>query len=333
MVNKSDQQNHTTTPKYINTGIQSTQVKTTVGKLFHIIYSFISELSPSSLLLYPVEYNTSPSASSLLLTPSTTWLNASTISTLSPTEKYFFLHQLLPSLLPHLQQFDYRVALYKVLLVAKQGIDSPTVLAALNSNTTSATGFTDIPASHPHSVNTSTMTTSFRNILHRCLGEIQLMRLSKQLSRADDYFNQKKYQKALKAYNSMNIDGLSSLSAHIHHPSTSNTADPRAMDATALKNVPSSHYAFDKLVANLKYQYYHNRGIVLLKLHQIILAITCFKLAIEQMTLIQVYTGSTDNTETLGTSTGESGNSTPQVGGSAPLNGKQSGTCIFSFSL
>jgi hypothetical protein len=133
------------------------------------------------------------------------------------------------------------------------------------------------------------------------------MRLSNQLSRADHLLNEKKYQKALKAYNAMNIDGLTMITTQLAARSLSAThasathSSVSAMAAVSVSanvsNVPASVYAFDRLVANLKYQYYHNKGIALLKLHQVVLAIVCFKQAIEQMTLVQVYTVHA-NTET-----------------------------------
>ena len=138
---------------------------------------------------------------------------------------------------------------------------------------------------------------ALRGLLHRCMSEIQLMRLTKQLSRADELLNAKKYVKALKAYNAMNIDSLttfSSAAAAAQQQQQQKQQSARGQrkthqTATAVNPLAAPIHAFDALAATLKHQFFHNKGVALLKVHQIALAIVSFKHAIAHMALVQSY--------------------------------------------
>ena len=125
-----------------------------------------------------------PSLSSSLFS-----LTASHLDALSERERETLLHTTLPQLLVCLKRESFRDAL-RVLFDAARA-HSHTHTHNDTHNNTHTTHFTHNTATSPSRLSEEreemkSPSDALRGLLHRCVGEIQLMRLSKQLAKADE---------------------------------------------------------------------------------------------------------------------------------------------------
>jgi hypothetical protein len=106
--------------------------------------------------------------------------------------------------------------------------------------------------------------------LHECLqrgvAEIQVLLTAQQLWKADQLLRENLFEKAVREYHTINIELISTYSSSSRINMSSNIS-----------------YLFNSAAAQLKFQYFHNKGIALFKTRQYRLAIVSFKQAVVHM--------------------------------------------------